>query len=112
MAELDHTDKKFARSVQRLAIASTRRAVLREKPGTVARPPITGVNGVGGVGGDAGVASPLTETDADTREFHDIPRTVTSTDGVYTVEIRDIQKVEMNDANGNLVEFIFDQPSS
>lgn len=112
MPEPDHTDKKFQLSVARLATASTRRAVIRSQPGTVARPTITGVVGVGSVGEGAGVASPLTESDADDRTFHDTPRTVTSTDGVYTVEIRDIQKVEMNDANGNLVEFIFDQPSS
>ena len=112
MPDRDHTDRRFQKSVAALAQASSRRAVIRAQPGTVARPTITGVNGVGGVGGDAGVASPLTEPDADDRTFHATPRTVTSTDGVYTVELRDIQKVEMNDANGNLVEFIFDQPSS
>jgi len=112
MPERDHTDRRFAKSVRALAQASSRRAVIRAQPGTVARPTITGVNGIGPVGEGAGVASPLTESDADSREFHDTPRTITSTDGVYTVEIRDIQKVEMNDANGNLVEFIFDQPSS
>ncbi len=112
MPERDHTDRRFQKSVAALATASTRRAVLREKPGTVARPTITGVNGVGAVGGVAGIASPLTETDAEDREFHTTPRTITSTDGVFTIELRDLLSIDMVDANANDVQFIFDQPSS
>lgn len=112
MPNRDFSDKAFQKTVAQLAGASSRRAVIRALPTTRARPAIPGVVGVGAVGEAAGIASPLTEPDANDRTFHTIPRTVTSTDGVFTVELRDIEKVEMNDANGNLVEFIFDQPSS
>lgn len=112
MPNRDFSDRAFQKSVAQLASASSRRIAIRANPPTRPRPAIPVVVGVGAVGTGGGVASPLTEPDADDRTFHAIPRTVTSTDGVFTVELRDIQKVEMNDANGNLVEFIFDQPSS
>lgn len=111
MANQDFSDKKFQKTVSALAKASTNRSVVRSLPTTRARPTIPGVVGVGAVGEAGGVASPFTEPDANDRTYHAIPRTVASTDGVFTIEIRDIQTVDMEDANGNAVNFEFDQPS-
>lgn len=111
MADKDFTDRRFQGAVASLARASSRRAVIRANPPTKPRPTIPAASGVGSVGAGAGVASPFTEPDANARTYHTTPRTVTSTDGVFTIEIQDIETVEMEDANGNAVEFEFDQPS-
>lgn len=111
MPNQDFSDRKFQKTVASLAKSSTARSVIRSLPTTRERPTIPGVVGVGAVGVGGGVASPFTEPDANDRTYHATPRTVESTDGVFTIEIRDIQTVDMEDANGNAVNFEFDQPS-
>lgn len=108
----DFTDKNFQKSVAKLARASTRRAVVRALPNTLARPAIPGAVGVGEVGTGGGVASPFTETDAADRTYHTTARPIASTDGVFTIEVRDIQTLDMVDANGNDIQFIFAQPTT
>lgn len=112
MANQDFSDKSFQKTVRKLAQASTTRSVIRSLPTTRARPTIPGVVGVGAVGAGGGVASPFTETDANDRTFHTLPRTITSTDGVFTLEVQDIETLDMTDANANDVQFIFGQPTT
>ncbi len=110
MPNRDFSDKAFQKSVAALAASSTRRAVIRSLPSTRARPTIPGVVGVGAVGTGGGVASPFTETDAGDRTYFSTPRPIESTDGVFTIEVRDIETLDMTDANGNDIQFIFSQP--
>ena len=111
MPNSDFSDKRFQRTVSQLAKLSSTRSVIRALPTTRARPTIPGVVGVGAVGAGGGVASPFTETDANERTYHPLPRTITSTDGVFTLEVRDIETLDMTDANANDVQFIFGQPT-
>ena len=111
MPNSDFSDKRFQRTVSQLAKLSSTRSVIRALPTTRARPTIPGVVGVGAVGAGGGVASPFTETDANERTYHALPRTITSTDGVFTLEVRDIETLDMTDANANDVQFVFAQPT-
>lgn len=62
-------------------------------------------------GGQAGgIASPLTETDAGTREFWEVA-VLTSTDGVFTWHESAIKRVQMVDNNGEPVELQFAAPA-
>ncbi|MGI9297616.1 MAG: hypothetical protein ACR2QC_06940 [Gammaproteobacteria bacterium] len=60
-------------------------------------------------GGGGGIASPLAEQD-DVREYHTTQRAIRSTDGLFTLVLSDISVMKFNDANGNEVQFNFDQP--
>lgn len=62
-------------------------------------------------GGGAAITSPLSEPNAGTRTFHPNPRTVQSTDGIFTMDLRDLQSIDMEDGAGAVVQFIFAQPS-
>lgn len=64
-----------------------------------------------GASGEGGATGDLTEQSASTRTFHTIPRQISSTDGVFQIEIRDIKTVQMQDDNGNITVFEFAQPN-
>ena len=57
-----------------------------------------------------GIASPITEDpsteDQASREYHPT-RTLQSTDGIFTFELRALARVRMRDAHGNRVELRF-----
>lgn len=60
-------------------------------------------------GGD-GIASPLIEQAYSARTFHaDV--TLTSTDGLFSIKIKPVDKVVMIDANGNTCEFQYKAPT-
>lgn len=61
----------------------------------------------GGVGG--GLTSPLEEDDASTRQYHP-PGDITSTDGLFVIELEPLAQMEMTDGDGNDVTLIFDDP--
>lgn len=61
----------------------------------------------GGVGG--GITSPLEESDAGTRQYHP-PGQITSSDGLFVLELEPIKQMEMRDGDGNDVTLIFDDP--
>jgi hypothetical protein len=65
----------------------------------------------GSRGGGAAITSPLSEPNAGTRTFHAVPRRVSSTDGVFEIEIRDLKTIDMEDGAGAVVQFILAQPS-
>jgi hypothetical protein len=62
-------------------------------------------------GGGAAITSPLSEPNAGTRAYYPNPRIVQSTDGVFTLELRDLKVIDMEDGKGAVVQFIFAQPS-
>lgn len=68
----------------------------------------------GGVGrgtvASGGIASPLTETNAGDRAYHNTPRFIQSTDGLLTFQVRDIKEISFSDANGSSAVFVLDQP--
>lgn len=59
-----------------------------------------------GAGGTSGIASPLTEPDYTSRTWH-TAREVTTTDGIFTFIVEDIDTVDMLDANGAEVALEF-----
>ncbi len=61
--------------------------------------------------GVSGIASPLTEDDHTTREYY-TGIGITSSDGIFVLEVEPIKKLVMADANGKAVVFDFDDPGS
>lgn len=62
----------------------------------------------GGVGG--GIASPLTETNYDDREYHD--SAILTSDFLVAIEIKPLKKLTMSDADGNPVVLNYDYNGS
>lgn len=67
---------------------------------------IAGGTGVGSLDTGA-IASPLVEIE---RDFFAQPRTVQTTDGFFTFQIRDIETFVFTDANGATVVMVLAQP--
>jgi len=67
-------------------------------------PASTGTATEAGAGGD-GVASPLTEV-AESRIYFDTPLEITSSDGLFVIEVQSLRTITMTDANNN--ELVFD----
>lgn len=116
------TGIKQVKNANEIAGSLSERNKSKRIPGGVtrgARPTIAQVNGTGFErvtatgegGGGAGITSPVTEPTAATRTFFPIPRTIVSTDGVFSIEIRDLKTIDMVDADGNEVQFVFAQPN-
>lgn len=57
----------------------------------------------------AGIASPLQEQDAATRAYFD-SQLIESSDGLFTLRIRPLERLDMRDANGDEVVFRFKAP--
>ena len=55
------------------------------------------------VGGD-GVASPLTEVYS-SREYYDTPLEITSSDGLFVIEVQSLRTITMTDDNANNLVF-------
>lgn len=85
------------------------------KPLSTATPakPIRAATALGGVSGSGdGIASPLVETDYTLREWYE-PVVVTSSDGLFTFEIKRIKSLRMDDASGRTVDFRYqDKPAT
>lgn len=63
-----------------------------------------------------GIKSPLTETDADNRTYHEpetgpYPHYITSSDGIFVIEYLPIATMTMSDGDGNVVMIEFDEPT-
>ncbi|MNQ89253.1 hypothetical protein D3C85_1045550 [compost metagenome] len=71
------------------------------------------VNLVPATGGGGGVDSPLTEPTSEAgvpiREYHP-PMTITSSDGIFTMELEPIKKLTMVDHSGRSIDFIYADP--
>jgi hypothetical protein len=61
------------------------------------------------VGG--GISSPLTEPDAGTRTYH-AAYSLTSSDGLLVFEVEPLATMDMTDADGGAVQFIFADPAA
>lgn len=57
----------------------------------------------------AGIASPLTEPDYTTRTWH-TAQTLTSTDGIWAIQVQHVATIDMVDDNGLAVQFSYDGP--
>lgn len=57
-------------------------------------------------GGGGGIASPLTETNYDSREYHD--SVMLTSDFLVAIDIKPLKKLTMSDADGNPVVFNYD----
>lgn len=107
------SDARIKRDINRLVEPARPDRVLPEAedvvpigPGIgVARPVIRGSAGGGG-----GIVSPLTEPNAETREYHTI-RYVYTTGGVIAFARRPIKTVDMVDGAGNALVMIYADPS-
>lgn len=71
---------------------------------------VTGSALLGGGGAPGGIASPLTETAYADREFHSV-KTITSTDGLFTLKIKPVKKIKFKDAGNADVEIVFKAPT-
>lgn len=71
--------------------------------------PGRGTGKPGGVGSGTGIASPLTEPDYATRTFH-AAVTLTTTDGVFTLEIEPLATIDLLDRNSNPVRIEYAAP--
>lgn len=60
--------------------------------------------------GGAGIASPLTEKAYADRTYHSA-KTITSSDGIFTLVVNPAKKLIFYDANGEKVEVIFQAPT-
>lgn len=69
-----------------------------------------GATAAGSTGGEGAVGD-LVEQSAGTRTFHPVPRQITSTDGVFEIEIRDLKTIDLEDEANNVTVFEFAQPS-
>ena len=101
-------DKRLIEDLGRLLSTPDRQkmvAKLKARGGIDAR---TGT-GTPGAASDVGIASPLTELDAATREYWP-ERTIQSDYALFAVRLKPLKTVYMEDANGNDVVLQFDEP--
>ncbi|HSH29955.1 MAG TPA: hypothetical protein VK971_08635 [Thiohalobacter sp.] len=63
----------------------------------------------GGGGAGGGITGPLEESDASTRQYH-APGAITSSDGLFVIELEPVSQIDMTDGEGNGVSLIFDNP--
>lgn len=59
----------------------------------------------------AGLAWPLTEDDASTREFYDSSRIVSSADGLVAIRLRNMRAITLRDNNDETGQMIFAEPT-
>ncbi len=104
------SDASAVRTVQRAIAQLQERARLRNTlQDKAARPTLTSKTGVGTRSADSssGIDSPLTEQKS-TRSYHAAVCELRSSDGLFVLQYKNINKVKMTDAKGFLVEFIYD----
>lgn len=101
--------------ILKLAKSGAKRVVLADINN---RPSIAAKTGVGkpSTGSGGSIASPLTETTA-TVSGHEVPvrtyyteRTINSTDGLFTLKVKDVKQINFKDANDAEVVFNFADP--
>jgi hypothetical protein len=94
-------------NIQRLAKAPASRDPLN--PSAIPDPVLSQV-GLGKSAKGTGISSPLTETKYADREYY-ATFTLTSTDGLFVMELKRIKKMKFNDADNRFLEIDFaDKP--
>lgn len=101
-------DLNALESTPRRTVQLSQREARGTRPPTVGRGNYVAAPSAGQTGG--GIASPLTETDYATREWHD-PKTLKSSDGLLTFQVRAIKKVRTTDADDVEVIMIYKEPT-
>lgn len=115
--EIARRGESLQRDLNSLETAPRKRQALSRleqrgaRPATRGRGTVNLVPATGGGGG--GIASPLTEpvdeSGVPLREYHP-SMTITSSDGLFTMELQPIKKLTMLDADGVTVDFIYADP--
>jgi hypothetical protein len=101
------TDTIIASGVQRLAKTPLVKNPL--SPSDIPDP-VQAKTGVGKSSKGTGISSPLTETKYADREYY-ATFTLTSTDGLFVMELKRIKKMKFNDADSRFLEIDFaDKP--
>ena len=95
-------DSLSSRNARRAAVAAAQALAAKNRN----RGAIAGAAGTGSLNTGA-IASPLAEVE---RNFFNQPRTIQTTDGFFTFELRDIESFVFQDANGALVVIAYAQP--
>lgn len=96
-----------ANSIQRLAKTAPEKDPLA--PSSVPDP-ILRKTGLGKSPKGTGISSPLTETKYSDREYY-ATFTLTSTDGLFVMELKRVKKMKFNDADNRFLEIDFaDKP--
>ena len=116
---VEGTNKKLVKDIA-AALTTQRQDDLRVKAFRLSRsrgaiPATLGVGFEGATaadsGGSGGIEGDMTEENAGTRTFHKTPRQITSTDGVFEIEIRDLESIQFADDAGAITIFVLAQPS-
>jgi hypothetical protein len=102
--------QRLKEDIQRLAAT---RPDVEALPGASDPAPILARTGLGSsaraaASGGQGIASPLTETAYGDRTWHTAVHTLTSTDGLFTIEFSCLESLTMTDANNSQVVLQFD----
>lgn len=111
------SDERLVSELQRLIPREDKqRKTLSPARSSKAIQPSTGIGkltvadiGVGSDGSIRGISPPLIELDAAGREYHN-PQTLTSSDGLFTIEVKPIATLYLQDVNGRSVVLNLDEP--
>ena len=104
-------DERIKNDLQRL---TKTRPGIQPLPGAATPAPILAKTALGtnsAVAAQAGIASPLTETAYADRTWH-TEQNVTSTDGLFTLQVRAVNAITMTDANGSQVQLVLADPNA
>lgn len=94
-------------SIQRLAQTAPSKSPLA---GSAIPDPVMAKTGIGKSAKGTGISSPLTETKYADREYY-ATFTLTSTDGLFVMELKRIKKMKFHDADSRFLEIDFaDKP--
>ena len=106
--------KGLAKAISQLQERSRIRTTLPDKqarPSIVAKAGYGKRGGAGGAGAGNGIDSPLTEQ-TKTRKYFEAVRELTSSDGLFVLEYRNVLSLTTRDVVGREVKIIFDDPDS
>lgn len=115
--EIARRGESLQRDLNSLETAPRKRQALSRLEQRGARPAMRGrgtvnlvpATGGGGGGVDSPLTEPVDESGVPLREYHP-SMTITSSDGLFTMELEPIKKLTMVDASGRSIDFIYADP--
>lgn len=103
------TDRRLKEYLNTLVETEKDRDGLPDLPARDAIPKGKGLATPSGGGAGSGITSPLEESDATTRQHHPAGA-ITSSDGLFVLELEPLKQMDMTDGDGNALSLIFDDP--